>query len=141
MGYPGHCHPAGMRPGVKMTSTDWHDKAEILLKVTGPSGEITLLRADGTYRFQPSGAFWFSVKPGGEARFNLGRFFQTPEHAWEDQEQARRLFAAPGKYKARVLYRNAYSELHCYDEVKGKATIEKAWTGELYSNEVVFLRD
>lgn len=140
LGYPGHCLPAGVAPGVKMARTDWHNKAEILLKVTGPSGQSTILRANGAYRFQPSGVFCFSVEPGAEARFSLGRFFQTPEHAWEDQEQARRLFVAPGEYKARVLYRNTYPELPCYDEVTGKAKLENAWIGELYSNEVAFLR-
>lgn len=133
--HPAICFPADYN-GAPRHFSESHGKSEIVLKIEKPDGSHTILRQRYTNYFDPGNVGFFTIRPGEIKSFDLGWFFENQQERWEGRAAAT-VFLMKGKYRVKMLYRNAYPKALWYDTAAKSLKVVDVWTGELESPETI----
>jgi hypothetical protein len=133
--HPSICRPADYN-GAPRHFSESHGKSEILLKIEKPDGTRTVLRQRYTSHFDPGNVGFLIIQPGEIRTFHLGWFFENQQEKWEGGAAAT-VFLMKGKYRVRILYRNAFPIAYWYDMAAKSPKVVDVWTGEMKSPECI----
>jgi hypothetical protein len=134
--YPSVCLPADYTQGEARRISDLHGKSEILLIITKPDGIRVTLRAGYLHYFDPDNAPLLTIPPNRTGTFSVGWFFRNERGSWERDDEAAKVFLSKGKYRVRILFRNALPLAALYDVTAKKYDLVDVWTGEMESPEI-----
>lgn len=134
--HPSICLPRHFRHGQTRRSDDSHGKSEILLEISKPDGSNIILRDGYFHCFDPGDVPVLAIPPKGTGIFHVGWFFLNARGRWQRDDEAARAFLSRGKYRVRILFRNAFPVAVFYDVKRRENRTVGVWTGEMESPEV-----
>jgi hypothetical protein len=134
--HPSICVPAGYTQGDRRRINDSHGESEILLTITRPDGTTVVLRDGHMHYFDPDNVPLLTIPPKGIGTFHVGWFFQNARGRWERDDEAAEVFLLKGKYRIRLMFRNAFPRGAVYDDSTKALRYIEVWTGEMESPEI-----